>query len=242
VPHREFAPPSRLASHVACVWARTDAPARVLPDGCVDIVWTGERLIVAGPATRSVMPSVSPDRPKLGIRFRIGAAGAALGLPAAELRDRSPQLGELWDDGDELAERVGEGDGVAARFAILTDALAARLADAAPPDPIVRAALGEVSRPRTRIERLGTGLHLSQRQLRRRFEAAVGYPPRTLARVLRLQRFLGLAQHGGELARIAAEAGFADQPHLTRECSELGGLPAAALVASGAAPAGERLS
>lgn len=61
--------------------------------------------------------------------------------------------------------------------------------------------------------------------------------------MLRLQRFLALARAaGGDLARLALEAGYADQPHLTRDCAALAGLPAAALVASGAGPAGERLS
>ena len=72
-----------------------------------------------------------------------------------------------------------------------------------------------------------------------------GYPwacsPRTLARVLRLQRFLMLAERDGDdLARLAADAGYADQAHLSRDCSELGGLPAGALLATGAVPAGER--
>ena len=44
---------------------------------------------------------------------------------------------------------------------------------------------------------------------------------------------------GTDLARLAFEAGYADQAHLTRECSRLAGLPPAALLASGAGPAGE---
>ena len=55
--------------------------------------------------------------------------------------------------------------------------------------------------------------------------------------MLRLRRFLALAESGpsADLARVAAEAGYADQPHLTRECAELAGLPPAALLASRAA-------
>jgi hypothetical protein len=85
VTYRESAPPPEIASHVACLWWRTDAPPRILPDGCADLVWTGADLIVAGPATRAVLPEVPPAEPKLGVRFRVGAAGAALGLPAGEL-------------------------------------------------------------------------------------------------------------------------------------------------------------
>jgi AraC-like DNA-binding protein len=226
---------------VACLWWRTGAPARVLPDGCVDLVWTGAEVAVAGPATRPILPRVPPGAVKLGVRFRVGAAGAALGLPAGELLDSFATLGVIWAEGDELAERIAEASDPGAQLAVLVHAVARRLAPASAPDPLVRAAILDIARPRTRVAELGGRLGISERQLRRRFEGAVGYPPKTLARVLRLQRFLGLAARGDDLARLAAEAGYADQPHLTRDCARLTGLPAGALVASGAGPAGERL-
>jgi AraC-like DNA-binding protein len=83
---------------------------------------------------------------------------------------------------------------------------------------------------------------LSERQLRRRFEAEVGYGPATLARVLRFQRFLRAADDAGpgdSLARLAADAGYADQAHLAREAKRLSGLAPSALLAAGAGPAGE---
>ena len=83
---------------------------------------------------------------------------------------------------------------------------------------------------------------MSERQLRRRFADAVGYGPKTLARVLRFQRFLALAGRGDDLAGLAFEAGYADQAHLTRECRRLSGRTPAELVASGAGAAGERLA
>ncbi|MQA76400.1 MAG: helix-turn-helix domain-containing protein, partial [Solirubrobacterales bacterium] len=228
--YRELAPPPPLASHVACLWWRTGAPPRILPDGCADLVWTGAALIVAGPATCAVVPRLPADEPKLGVRFRVGAAGVALGLPAGELLDRSAPLGEIWADGAELEERVAAATDTRARFEVLARAVAARLAHAPDPDPLVRAAVLDLGRPRTPIARLCERLAISERQLRRRFEGAVGYPPRTLARVLRLQRFLALAAaDGGELARLGVEAGYADQPHLTRDCAALAGLPAGAL-------------
>ena len=76
----------------------------------------------------------------------------------------------------------------------------------------------------------------------RRFARAVGYGPATLVRVQRFQRFLGLAERepASPLGRLAAEAGYADQAHLTRECRRLSGLSPAALLAAGATPAGEK--
>ena len=55
-----------------------------------------------------------------------------------------------------------------------------------------------------------------------------------LTRVLRFRRFLARAEAAGtaDLAGLAAEAGYADQAHLTRESSRLAGLPPAALARS----------
>jgi methylphosphotriester-DNA--protein-cysteine methyltransferase len=62
---------------------------------------------------------------------------------------------------------------------------------------------------------------------------------KTLARILRLQRMLALVSRG-ELARvglagIALAAGYADQAHMTAECTRLAGKPPARLIASRAA-------
>jgi transcriptional regulator GlxA family with amidase domain len=102
--------------------------------------------------------------------------------------------------------------------------------------------VNDLAVPGESVAGVGRRLAISERQLRRRIERAIGYSPRTLARVLRLQRFLTLAgRDGADLARLAADAGYADQPHLTRDCKALTGLPAAALLATGAVPAGEKL-
>jgi methylphosphotriester-DNA--protein-cysteine methyltransferase len=75
---------------------------------------------------------------------------------------------------------------------------------------------------------------LSLRQLRRRCHAVVGYGPKTLQRVLRFRRFVSQLDAGPGalgLAALAAQAGYADQAHLTRECQALAGLTPAALAA-----------
>jgi transcriptional regulator GlxA family with amidase domain len=74
-------------------------------------------------------------------------------------------------------------------------------------------------------------LHISERQLRRRFHAAIGYGPKTFARVVRLQRMLALAPGAGDnLARLAAEAGYADHAHMASECARLTGKTPSALL------------
>jgi AraC-like DNA-binding protein len=229
--YREIAPPPDLADHVACVWTSVSRGGVIFPDGCVDIVWRGDALVVAGPATRPLEAGVPVGMPVFGVRFRVGAAGTALGVPAEELLDEgSVPLAELW--GPECEERVAAG-GVAALVDVVREHLAAPL------DPLARAAALDLARPGARVADLAMSLGLSERQLRRRFLDAVGYGPKTLARVLRFQRFLALGS--GDLASLAFAAGYADQAHLTRECRRLSGRTPAELVASGAGAAGERL-
>jgi AraC-like DNA-binding protein len=66
-------------------------------------------------------------------------------------------------------------------------------------------------------------LSISERTLRRRCEWAFGYGPKTLERILRFQRFLNLSRRAPKLSTVelAAAAGYADQPHLVRECRRM---------------------
>jgi AraC-like DNA-binding protein len=236
--------PQPLASHACCVWSHVAGPGghveRVLPDGCADVVWIeGEGIVVAGPATREVLVSIPPGVAALGVRFGPGAAGAAFGLAAHELRDSTVALEEVWGaPALELAERLSAAPR-ADRLAALAAAVARRLDAAREPDALVAraSALLGSGMPVTAASR---EVALTDRHLRRRFHDAVGYGPKTLQRVLRLRRFLALAESGptADLARAAAEAGYSDQPHLTRECSDLAGLPPAALLDARAAARG----
>src|SRR5436190_23134565 len=109
--YRELPPRQAPQGLVACLWERRpewDGPraAHVLPDACVDIVWSGGRLFVAGPDTRPVVTPTRPGTAIVGLRLRPGAAGPALGVPAAALRDLRVELAELWGSpAAELAQR-----------------------------------------------------------------------------------------------------------------------------------------
>src|SRR4051812_50082913 len=79
--YRELPPPESLAEQVCCLWWSTGLGRRVLPDGCADIVWTGSRLVVAGPAARAGVPDVVGGGGQLGVRFRLGGAPPRPGRP-----------------------------------------------------------------------------------------------------------------------------------------------------------------
>lgn len=65
----------------AVVWTRiigTADNAPVLPDGCMDLLWMGERLVVAGPDTRGHTTAIPAGARVAGIRFRSLTAAVAV--------------------------------------------------------------------------------------------------------------------------------------------------------------------
>jgi AraC-like DNA-binding protein len=231
VEYREHLPPAALAPWVACTWERCDggaAPVRVLPDGCIDIIWTeGAGTTVVGPNTTAFLVTLPAHTHVVGVRLRPGAAPPLLGVDGAALRDVRAPLHELWgDDAHRLSARL---DAAADRAGVLLAELAPRAAAAGVPDPLVQAAVARLGGG-TPVRALAGELYVSERQLSRRVGTAVGYGPKRLARVLRLGRALAAARGGEELARVAAEAGYADQAHFAGDCRELAGVPPSALL------------
>jgi methylphosphotriester-DNA--protein-cysteine methyltransferase len=237
--YTEWAPPADLADFVACTWLALGSdrsPARILPDGCVDVIWApGRAPVVAGPDTFAKLETLPPG-PHVGIRFRTGAAGALLAIPARAIRELRVPLEDVWprDAARRLAEGLAAADTSRCRLRALEAAVRERARGLPPPDPAVRAAVAAIGRriAARSVREPAAAVPVGARQLRRRFGDAVGYGPKPLERVLRLQRFLALARTeggGSSLAALAAASGYADQAHLTRECRDLAGLTPAAL-------------
>lgn len=232
--YREFAPPADLSAALHCLWVSVVSPAApatqdlVLPDACTDLIWqSGAGVFVAGPDTRPAPFLREPGAVLVGARFRPGAGGAALGLPLSELLDLRVAGADVPGVPD---GRLSGGlpPGEALRRVALA---AAQMVTQRPPDRLVLEAAHQLDRPGARADLVAKRLEISERQLRRRCQDAVGYGPALLQRVLRFRRFLSRVDAGEatDLAGLAADVGYADQPHLTRESSELAGLPPAAL-------------
>lgn len=226
-----------LAHYVVCTWANPTprSPHPVLPDACIDIVWDGAQLLLAGPDTGPA--EIAPGASFVGIRFRPGAAPAVLGVPASEVRDRRVPLAAFWGrEADEIADRLACGEEGTAR--LLEKVILARLPAAAPVDPLVEWVVRELVRSQTDghvVRALARRLATDERTLHRRCLAALGYGPKTLDRILRFRRALRLGQEGLPAAAVAAAAGYADQAHLSRECRRLAGATPRALFADPAA-------
>jgi len=194
---------------------------RILPDGCLDLIWNDGSVFVAGPDTVAEVASSPPGSRFAALRFAAGTGPGVLGVPADELLDRQVPLEDLWP-----AAQVR-------RLAEATDPMAALQSVAASrfqrPDRTM-VAVAEAARAGRPVSAIADSCALSPRHLHRLCKTAFGYGPKTLHRILRLQRAVRLARGGLPFADVSAVAGYADQAHLAREVKALAGVPLSGLM------------
>ena len=231
-------PLESLAAHFACTWSNTlpeDGRAiAVVADGSIDLEWIDGQLRIAGPDQEVKCESFAPGASVIGFRFRPGAASAWLGMPAPEIRGARVPLDVFWGlDADRIAEWVGSAKTHAEVVRRLEAALAGYAESMAAPDraaAFIHSSLQAAPRAADAIDRLGAELAMSARTLRRRCNEVFGYAPKTLLRMFRFQRFVHLASRTAlSMAELATMAGYADQPHLTREARRLAGMTPTAI-------------
>lgn len=259
-----------LDRFVECVWtlctptptpapapppAAPPSPARIAPDGCLELIVQLASVARAAPPERprefALQPaafllaplggpiSVEPTGPMetLGIRFRPGGAAAFLPFPVDALGSGETPLDAAFGrEGAELAERLAEAAGFSERVAVCEAFLLGRLVAAGYPEPSpVLAIVRRMLRGRRRLSMsdAAAACGWSVRQLERRFRGETGLTPRLFGRIVRFQRVfraLGAADGDADWVSVALDCGYADQPHLIREFHELAGETPAAFL------------
>ncbi|MGN9909215.1 helix-turn-helix domain-containing protein [Phytohabitans sp. LJ34] len=157
---------------------------------------------------------------------------ALLGVPMRELAGAAVPLADVLGGGGEaLAERLDAAPDWPSRFAVLDEVLAARVG-AMSTDRLALHAWARLQRPDApRVGALAAELGVSRRSLETRFRRQIGLSPAAVARVARFQRAVWMLAHGRGLSATAADSGYADQPHFSREVRALAGLTPARLCA-----------
>lgn len=243
--YTEHAPCAALRPYVECFWTRANhtgptaaaAGHRVLPDGCLDIVFNfGDsaapklrgRAAVVGTMTRALVVGPGRHEDYLGVRFRPGKARAFLRLPADEFTDRAVALADVWgQQGSELEERLAARPGLRGRLGALENALLHSLSQATPADAGLDAVIDTIERGcgAVSVHHLSDTVGWSQQHLARKFAAAVGIGPKTFCRVVRFRRLLERVRTRPlGWAEAAAEFGYYDQAHLIADFKEFAGL------------------
>jgi len=256
--YREYSPPHDLRAVVACTWvAHTgdgSGPSPIVPDACSDVVIVGEAAPhVAGPATTTQHVLVSPGTTVVGIRFRPGATRLAFGCDANELRDADPELAAVCGMSMRpLAESLDEArdgdDPTSALRAALEAWARTRIGRIGHDVDALRAACRLVVDRDATVRDVARDFGWSERRLHREITATCGYGPKTLQRIVRLQRALRASRAGvatrppslaPTLSRLALDAGYADQAHMTREFRDLTGFTPRQLLGRSVADVGK---
>lgn len=149
-------------------------------------------------------------------------------LALHELPDPSVSLADvLGSEGSLLTEALAEAPNWEERFDLLDSVIAHRVDAAQPATPSVDWAWRTLAANGGRVEinALCAELGCSPRHLLNGFREQVGVPPKAAARILRFERAARLLRtsHHSSLAWVAAESGYHDQAHMTREFRALAG-------------------
>ena len=228
--YREIRPSPGLAQAVECFWTLQhtgpEAPYRVLPDGCADILFTrsggGVTLDAIGPMTSYRDFTLTDGEVLAGVRFRPGMWIAHLGVPGDRVTDEIVPIEGLWGSRSrELLNRMAETSSLEEWAGVLEGAV--------PPvqeTGRVQRALAWMAgrRGSVSIDDLASQAGFSPRQFRRVCLEQTGLTPKFLARVLRFRHALSRLQNEpGEFAQVALDCGYYDQAHFINEFRRLSG-------------------
>lgn len=201
----------------------------------LDVGWHGDETsrssywsCVSGLSTRAA--EIRHDGHQAGVQLSLTAAGARalLGVPAAALADTMVGLDDLiGPSAAGLSARLARQRKQAARLDLVEVLLLHRLGSAgATMRDDVAWLVGHIGarRGRVRIASLADELGWSRRHLTTLFRRECGVTPKEFARLARFRASVHqLREPRCDLAAAAAECGFADQSHLTREWRSMTG-------------------
>ncbi|ALG11723.1 AraC-like DNA-binding protein [Kibdelosporangium phytohabitans] len=202
------------------MWTSTKVGAqRVVPDGCMDILWNGTDLVVAGPDTAAFM--TQSNGTGVGVRFQPGVAPGLLGVSAHAIRNTRVPLAEFWPH-DRVARLLDEMHNGNPGQALL------RSVGSTEPDKFATLVTQLVTTHDVR--HLADTMGITERHLHRKCLARFGYGPKTLQRITRFSAAMDLVYAGKPFTEVAHACGYADQAHLSRDVKALAGTTLTTLV------------
>lgn len=214
-----------------------------LPTGCADLVipLDGQRLwrfdgaddtlgrsfaggVLQGAQDRTALRDTSRASLVVGVQFKPAGLAAFWRESAQAFAGLTLALDDVWPRfADALRERIGAGATPEQRVRQLEQTLLQRLRADVAPDPMAGWATHQLA--------IGTAVGDVQRAsgfaaatFIARYRAACGLAPKRHATVMRFQALLRAAASQPSWAALAADAGYADQAHMSRQFTELAGM------------------
>lgn len=236
-----YAPAMSLRPYVASYWHLTSRTTllktidhRILPDGCVDIVFnlaaanTQCSAVVAGPTTNPFSTPLTSKVDYLGICFRPGAFFQLFRIPVSALKNRIIPLDDLGDiTTHNLTEALQSSNNLDSQIGLIESTLTKYVVRIHHNDCRLTAALKAIleSGENIRIAELARVVHTSPRNLLRLFDSFVGLAPKTFCRIVRFQKLLRALKHKRNQKQLSAAltAGYYDQAHLIHDFQAFAG-------------------
>lgn len=222
---------------VVAVWtyySETDTQHCILPDGRADLILTfildekgipqGITPIISPPNTRSRSIPLTAHQGFVGLRFKAGAAGSFLNAQQQNL------TGDILYGKNALAllrlsdSICAEQKSVGHLIDNLNKHICSASPHATPSDVTDILELIHESQGTGKISDIAAQVNLTERTLNRKLIQSVGLSPKAYASIVRLHNALDcLADEKDDIACIAADCGFSDQAHMTREFKQFAG-------------------
>ncbi len=239
---RQYLPGEHLQPYVSCYWTMTsevelEEPIlhRVVPDGCVDIIFDlcghsyREAASIAGTMTKPIFAELRGRINYLAIRFLPGGFLHFFDSPAYHFTDRIIPLEMISGKGEHnLTERLIQESPIGGKIELLESYFGSLLMRNNRNDPAVRSALYDILKHKGNIEisQLSRNADTSQRQLCRKFRKWIGISPKSFCRIIRFQNILRKLSPRSRcnLLQVALDGGYYDQSHFIHEFNSYYGL------------------
>jgi AraC-like DNA-binding protein len=205
---------------------------KILPHPNVNLAFESAGSAVFGVDRKLFVRRIAGRGQVLGVRFRPGGFRPFWDAPVSRLTDRIVPAAEVFGAATAVAQQaIMNARDDAAMVARAEEFLAAVAPGRDPVAEDVAAMVDQINADPalTRVDQLAEATGLSARRLQRLFAEYVGVGPKWVMRRARLHEAAERARQGADVAwaAVAADLGYADQAHLTREFTAMIGIPPA---------------
>jgi len=240
--YREYAPSKWLEPYVACYWtvnfhwSDSGKLHRIIPDGCVDIIFDlrapsfSKGAIVTGLMTTFETMNLTQNYSLFGIRFFADKARRFFQYPVSEMIGYRVYLEDIWGkEAKSVTEEVQSANEVSEIIERVEAILLRRLhRGESESDQLLQSSMQIMyaSQGNLSIRAMADKLSYSERHVRRMFHKELGISPKELLSIIQFQSLLQELNKNSaaSFADIAVKCGYYDQPHFIRNFKRYYGL------------------
>jgi AraC-like DNA-binding protein len=243
--YKEYPPDLRLQHLIETYWVADgviESPIthRILPDGCVDIIFdfgsdntvqhlTGLPMLVGTMTSLLEISYRLGHVQMMGIRFAPAGITAFTRMPVSGITNQNielPLIETLLDKS--FYERLPDMECMQERIAYINTYFLARLHKFYLPDRQIRHAVSLIqnNNGHLSVRKIAGEVCLSERQFERKFKTAIGISPKTFSNIMRFRSVRSYMETHSDksMYEIAIACGYHDHSHMNKEFQRLGSI------------------